>query len=234
MRPAPASDAGGGVGVGRQGVDDDDGVAVLGHVGDLRRPGAADERGQGDDERAGRGRPDPHGVGAVVGAGLGDDERLEQAAQVAPSAADRHVAHPPAEVDEPDPVAGPQEVLGDGGRRPHGDVEAAGRAVDALAAADVGLGVEQQQDVGVAVGPRRRDVQRHRSATRPRQLMRRSRSPVRNGRTSAGSLPPPWRFARCRPDQPGRPGHGVGGVELGAERQRRQRRPDRRPRPSVR
>ena len=35
-----------------------------------------------------------------------------------------------------------------------------------------------------------------------RQLMRRRRSPVRNGRTSAGSLPPPWRLARCRPTSP--------------------------------
>ena len=101
-------------------------------LGDLGPPDAADERGERDDQRPGLDRAHPQQRRRRwVGRGLGDDEDLEEPAQVAAPAAGADVADPAPEVDEADPVAGPQVVLADRGRGPHGDVEAAGRAVDA-------------------------------------------------------------------------------------------------------
>ena len=156
----------------------------------------------------------------MVGARFGDDQRVEQTSEVPPPAADGHVADASSEVDEPDPIAGAQVVLGDRRRRPHGDVEAAGATVDAVAAAEVGLGVEQQQHVGVAVRPRGRDVQlagtgRHPPVDAAQAVAGPERADL--GRLAATALA----VGAVEADEPGRPGHGVTGIELGAQRQRR-------------
>ena len=140
---------------------------------------------------------------------------------MAAAAADGHAAHPAPEVDQADPIAGAQEVLGDRRGGAHGDVEAAGPAVDALAAPDVGLGVEEQQHVGVAVRPRRRDVQlagarRHPPVDAAQPVAGAERPHL--GRLAAAALAD----GTVQPDEAGRPRHGVGGIELGAERQRRE------------
>ena len=120
-----------------------------------------------------------------------------------------------------------QEVLGDRGGGPHGDVEAARPAVDAVAAPDVGLGVEQQQDVRVAVRPGRGDVElagarRDAPVDAAQPVARAERADL--GRLAAAALA----VGAVQPDEPGRSRHGVGGVELGAQRQRREHRSVRR------
>ena len=75
------------------------------------------------------------------------------------AAADRDGADALPDVGERHSVTGAQVVLGDRCRGADRHVEAARSTVDALADAEVVLGVEQQHHLRVAIGPCRRDVQ---------------------------------------------------------------------------
>ena len=145
---------------------------------------------------------------------------------MAPAAARGHVADPAAEVDEPDPVAGAQRSARRSPPRPARRCRGCSPRRRRPRCADVVLGVEQQQHLGVAVRPRRRDVQRagarrHRPVDPPQPVARAERPHL--GRLAARALA----VRAVQPDQSGRPGHRSTACEVGAEGQRRHARPGR-------
>ncbi len=127
------------------------------------------------------------------------DERVDDPVEVRASGGRRHGAHGLPVIDDADPVAGAQVVLGDRRGGVHRGVE---RAADARGSAPGTRSVElsttsitvASRSVSVAVTCRvwvRNDTG---------QLIRLSRSPTWNGRMPARSVPSPGRRERCVPD----------------------------------
>ena len=118
-------------------------------------------------------------------------------------------------------VAVAEEVGGDGAGTPHRPIEAAGRSVDPTAGTGVDGCVDDEQDVGVAVGVGGGDVegagsQRHGPVDSSEAIPDRERSD--RGELGAVAATP----RSVQPDQAGRAGHGRGAVEDGRQRQGRE------------
>ena len=118
-------------------------------------------------------------------------------------------------------VAVAEEVGGDGAGTPHRPIEAAGRSVDPTTGTGVDGCVDDEQDVGVAVGMGGGDVegagsQRDGPVDSSEAIPDRERSD--RGELRAVTATP----RSVQADQAGRAGHGRGAVEDGRQRQGRE------------
>ena len=130
-----------------------------------------------------------------------------------------HPAHRSTGVYQPNPVAMAQVVLSNRSSSPYCGVQAARPTVDALTDADLAAGVEQDDHLGVPVGPGRGDVQftspcGHCPVDAPQSI-------ASTERANPSELSPFTRPPRpVQPDEPRRAWYGINCLETFAQRQR--------------
>jgi hypothetical protein len=90
---------------------------------------------------------------------VGVEQPLKDGQILPPAAGRAQPARARPILDQGDPVAQVQVVLGDGGAGPHRPVEHRGGSEDALGLTGVGEQVDQHHHLGVAIGQCRRHVQ---------------------------------------------------------------------------
>ena len=139
---------------------------------------------------------------------------------MAQAGARRHVAHAAAEVDQLDPVAGAQRVLGDRRRRPHSGVEAARRRRRRPHCCRCRARCRGAGALGVTLRPGRGDVQgpgprRDRPVDPPEPVARTERPHL------CRLAPRAVTVRAVQADRPARPRDHVDGGEVGAQGERR-------------